>query len=334
MAGTMKQDNSGFGQVNGKGKMPPSAKDARTPILGGPVAKIVPEAEHDAFLAFAKQKPRLLAMVVKGTLTGNEETNVKMAYAEFKDGEKSTALVKHVAATTAVALKIPVEEAEAHLAVLSETEITAIAVAAAQWGTEPKCAVRIGALVREDGSYVTHMDETKTVSITHARLQNLIKEAFELAKADTEQTTYAGTLPEWRKIQNIKDEGERKAAEKQWIAATEKKLMGAKAATKSQDAGELAEEVVFEIFQLLNYDTHDIDKFVDGFESDFSVDAQTRTRQDVVDAVEDTVMRFVKDQGHSVVLNQRSTLYDRARKVQLEEIGCPLPGMQREMEQQ
>lgn len=301
-----------------RGRMPPVESGPRVPVLGGPVAKIVPAEEHEAFLAFAKEKIRLFALVVKNKLTPDEERNIRLGYEAFKKERTSTALIKSDAAALAPVLSMKTSEVARFLEDYTTKQITALAAVAQELGTEPKHVIRIDHALMMDGSYIRRSEETKAVAQAHARIVDVIRD--EITKhhvSFTADEDYEADQCEATLLKEYK--GNQRAADEAYIKKMMEKLLAKKQAAIATAAKfKVSEALIVEIFKLLNYNTSDIEMFAEYFEQKFSLDKVRKlTQTELEDAIKEVVMAFVYGLAGELVLNSRSELHAEARRAQI-----------------
>ena len=292
-------------------------KKAAAPALGNMLNGIVPEAEADAFMAFACGKPRLRELVAKKKLTADDKERLRAAYAGHLEAKKQTAIVRREAAILAPLLGISEEKAGSYLEVYNPDQLKDLALVANREELEADTVIGIDMELLLDGSYFDREKETITVSNVHAALTKLMGE--ELKVAGTRGAVQAQDMNldnAWEMLVKKHDGDEEKAAV-EYTQVAEQLIKGAKAGSKMPQY-QLAIEQVLELFKLFDYNREDIDAFLEYVQHEFALSSD-----DTVSSAERLVFSrllgdFIEQNANTLSLNERSTLFKSAKARQTE----------------
>jgi hypothetical protein len=297
------------------------AKKGAAPALGKAFEAIVPAEAQEAFLAFAAKKPRLAAILAKKGIKQKDKEEIKAAYAAFSEERKQeqnhAAIVKVEAAGLAPLLGMSEEETGDYLELYNPQQLKQLAVVAQTQGLEAKDVVSVDAALLEDGSYLGRETETITVSGVHGALAKLIKE--EVSRCATRKAVEAEdrNLDKlWVRLLKENDGDEEKAAAQYAVKAAEV-LAGAEKKAVPNAEQILDTQLVVELFKLFNYDRQDIYLFLEYVDNNFSLKAGSSFGDGVEKVFEDMLADYIHENRNTVVLNDRSALYQKARTRQL-----------------
>ncbi len=272
--------------------------------------------EQESFLRFIKDKPRLMTLLRKETLTNEDKNQLEAAYTAFKNERERRALVKREAPTIAATLGISENEAEGYLEFYSQEHITKLVVLATEIGVDPKNLMRIDAALMEDGSYATRREETIAVSTVHAELEVVITREFKVVASKAAVDAKDVSLDALWDLIVEKHQGDEQKAAEEYATEAGRILDEAKKSAREIKPYKLSTALVVEILKLFNYNTMDVHAFMDYAREVFRLD-NTNTLEIpkmIVRVVED----FVREHARSLVLNSTSKLYRCMRIVQLD----------------
>ena len=289
---------------------------SNVPAIGGAVGDIVPKDGQDRFLRFASTKPRLLAILAKKELSGQDEKEITAAYEACAE-ETMTAIVVDEVPKLAPVLGISEEKTAEYLEVYKPEDLKKMALVAQREELETEDVLSVDLALLEDGSYSGREKETLTVSMAHDALSRHLEEELSNAgmrEAVREEDDNLDNL--WERLVKEHD-GDELAATEAYAKAAEDMLLGKKAEVAEKKVA-LSTETVVEIFKLFNYDQKDIQAFVE-----FAVNTQEITACESEEAsvklfFQKALSNFVKENAVGLVLNERSGLYKRLRPVQIE----------------
>jgi len=289
---------------------------SNVPAIGGAVGDIVPKDGQDRFLRFASTKPRLLAILAKKELSGQDEKEITAAYEACAE-ETMTAIVVDEVPKLAPVLGISEEKTAEYLEVYKPEDLKKMALVAQREELETEDVLSVDLALLEDGSYSGREKETLTVSMAHDALSRHLEEELSNAgmrEAVREEDDNLDNL--WERLVKEHD-GDELAATEAYAQAAEDMLLGKKAEAKEKKVA-LSTEIVVEMFKLFNYDQKDIQAFVEFAVNTQEIIACENEETSVKLFFDEALRNFVKENALGVVLNERSNLYRRLRPVQIQ----------------
>jgi hypothetical protein len=289
------------------------------PVFGDLVKGIVPMEDHEMFFRYAVNRPRLLAIISKPELTQDDKDELAAAYDAFKEEEKkSVALIWEEAVALAPLIGVSEEKTRSYLEVYKPEDLKKLALVAQREELEAKDVIDVDLSLLLDGSYLGRDRETLTVSSVHGTLTRLIDDELSRIgahRAIRKEDTNLDTL--WTRLL-AQHEGDEEKAAAEYAQAAEEILATAKGKGSEKAGYTLEVDLVVSVFKLFNYHLGDIQSFLEHVEHNFNLETSSNAG-DVERIIFSSLLgEFVEENANAIVLNERSSLYQRARARQID----------------
>ncbi len=304
--------------------------------VGGLVGKLLQGADQERFLAWASQRPRLAALLATKDPEPGDEAEVKLAIEAFRKEATETAIVAAKAPQLARDLEMDEETVRDYLDVYSPAQVEAIALAAITADLDPESTLAVDLELMEDGCFGDRLRQSLMVARVHQELAALLKRVMEEHIADMEQAAAAATSDAaWKRISDrhmalvITEENpdgkygsddEAESAAAQEYVQFQERLLAPDSITEGVDIRTLPPSSVVELFKLFNYDMDDLEMFLKYALETLGANMVPRDGEIIELMFSLTLPDFVVDNAKSLVLNERSYLYDGLNMLQMQEV--------------
>ena len=274
-------------------------------------------------MAFASKKGRLAAILAKAEPDAKDKDELTAAYKAFQESGADHAATDAPRLAIALgalgtALGVSEKKVRDYLSVYKQEDLLKLAAVAASQGTGVEETIDIDMALMDDGSYAGREQETVTLSSVHATLTKIINS--ELARSSSQQAIQQEDVnldKAWDELVK-KHDGDEEAAAKEYAKLAERVLGKAKEKTKESRSYQLSTSGVVELLKLLNYDREDVHEFLGYVEANLHL-SSGEGRENIHGIIFDELLNnFVVANTATLVLNERSKYFKKARATQLE----------------